>query len=130
MTIKGIHATGLNGQLCEAHTIGSCTSRAMYYDYEGAGYLCTGHKVELERDRASEARYRDQHGRPIKAGDKLIYVIDGTVEEVFACGDDDLGVNASNPDYLAANPNAPEECYPLHQFDLRDWRVLRKGEEA
>ena len=41
-------------------------------------------------------------------------------ELVLLCGDDNLGVNASNPAYLEAHPEARQECYPLSEFASDD----------
>lgn len=67
--------------------------------------------------------YVDKHGHKIKPG--MMIQIDGAEpEEVLLCGEDDLGVNASNPVYLAAHPTAPEECYSLSNFSSADIEII------
>lgn len=66
--------------------------------------------------------YKDSNGNEIKAGMVLVHE-DGEEQVVFACGDDDLGFNASNPDFLKAHPEAPRQYYPLYQFDTTEWTI-------
>ena len=56
--------------------------------------------------------YFDKNGKQIKKGDTIRHD-SGELEKVFACGDDNLGVRAN--DY---------ECYPLSEFDMREWEVV------
>lgn len=87
-------------------------------------------KVEKEAYiKAAEAaslntHYVDKHGEKIEAG-MFIRIGDGEPEEVFLCGDDNLGVNASNPAYLKAHPCASPECYPLSQFSMADIEIVK-----
>lgn len=71
-------------------------------------------------------QYFDKNGTEIKEGDTIRHD-NGEEELVYACGEDgdNLGVNASNEDYLKAHPEAWRECYPLSQFDLREWEVVK-----
>lgn len=66
--------------------------------------------------------YLDSKGYEIEAGMVLVHE-DGEEQEVFACGDDDLGFNASNPDFLRAHPEATRQYYPLYQFNTREWKI-------
>ncbi|WP_409968381.1 hypothetical protein RFF05_18045 [Bengtsoniella intestinalis] len=68
--------------------------------------------------------YYDKNGAEIKAG-MYLRMEDGTVEQVYACSDGsgtaDLGINASNEDYLrrqGLDVELNRECYPLSQFNL------------
>lgn len=51
-------------------------------------------------------KYFDSQEREIGAGMVLVHE-EGEEQEVFACGDDDLGFSASNPDFLRVHPEAP-----------------------
>lgn len=42
------------------------------------------------------------------------------------CGDDNLGVNASNPAYLETHPGAYQECYPLSEFASEDIEIIKE----
>ena len=48
-------------------------------------------------------QYFDKHGNEIKAG-MFLRMEDGSIEEIYACtdsyGKEDLGINASNDEYL------------------------------
>lgn len=59
--------------------------------------------------------YFDKYGVEITAG-STIKIADNEPELVYACGDDDLGVNASNEAYLRNHPEAEREFYPLSEF--------------
>lgn len=67
--------------------------------------------------------YKDKNGVEIKAG-MFIQHDEGDCEEVFACGDNDLGILASNPDYLKMHIDADPVYYPLSEFTLSEWRVV------
>ena len=65
-------------------------------------------------------KYIDKNGAEITIGSKISIGGD-TPEEVFAVVDPyghvGLGVNASNPSYLAAHLDADQEFYPLTEFN-------------
>lgn len=71
--------------------------------------------------------YLDKHGKKIEA-DMLVSIGGEEPERVLLCGDDDLGVNASNPAYLAAHPGARQECYPLSAFASKDIEIVAERE--
>lgn len=65
-------------------------------------------------------RYFDRNGTEIKAG-MFLHMEDGSIEQVYACGEDNLGINASNEEYLrrqGLDSDYYREYYPLSQFDL------------
>lgn len=66
-------------------------------------------------------KYYDKNGNQIKEG-MTIKHNEGDVEKVYSCGDNDLGVNADNPNYVGGELG---QCYPLHQFDLKEWEIVR-----
>ena len=72
--------------------------------------------------------YRDKNGDEIKAGMKIRHD-NGEVEEVYATedgyGNDNLGINATNPDYAARHPDHEPEYYPLWSFDLSEWEIVK-----
>lgn len=65
--------------------------------------------------------YFDKNNKKINIGNKIKH-IDGDVEEVFGCGDNDLGVNASNENSPCFNGIGL--CYPLSEFDLSEWEII------
>ena len=73
--------------------------------------------------------YKDQNGNPIREGMMLLFS-DGTYEKVYATvnsyGEDDLGINASNEDYLRAHGlgEMDREYYPLSNFSAKDMLVI------
>lgn len=71
--------------------------------------------------------YVDRNGVEIKAGMSLL-MIDGTTELVYDTtdgnGNPDLGISASNEDYLRNHPDAYREFYSLSSIDLRNAEVL------
>lgn len=73
-------------------------------------------------------RYFDKHGEEIKAGMK-IRIGDDDPEEVFASswpnGDEDLGVNATNPEWAKRCPDLVQELYPLSQFSRADIEIVK-----
>ena len=72
------------------------------------------------------SKYFDAHGTEIHAGDILRHIETGELETVYACGDNDLGFNATNHNC----PNATrEEAYPLYQFHLNEYEVAHKIKE-
>lgn len=70
--------------------------------------------------------YHDKHGVPVMEGAHIRFD-DGSVEEVIALENDDLGINASNPAYLATHPEAWPEGYPLSQFNEKEFEVILHG---
>lgn len=70
--------------------------------------------------------YVDKYGMKIEAG-MFIRIDGGKPEEVFICGNNNLGVNASNPAYLKAHPYANQEYYPLSQFSMADIEIVKEG---
>ncbi|MBQ7113169.1 MAG: hypothetical protein IJO10_02880 [Clostridia bacterium] len=73
--------------------------------------------------------YKDQNGNPIREGMMLLFS-DGTYEKVYATvnsyGEDDLGINASNEDYLRAHGlgEMDREYYPLSNFSAKDILIV------
>ena len=67
-------------------------------------------------------QYFDKNGKEIKAGMKIL-MEDGSVELVYdtedAYGNPNLGINASNEDFLRAHPNWAREFYSLSMFNIR-----------
>lgn len=88
-------------------------------------------KVETASYDSARARanantyYVDKHGKKIEA-DMLISIGGEPPELVLICGDDNLGVNASNPAYLEAHPGAYQECYPLSEFASEDIEIIKE----
>lgn len=88
-------------------------------------------KVEAASYDSARARanantnYVDKHGQKIEA-DMLISIGGEEPELVLLCGDDNLGVNASNPAYLEAHPGAYQECYPLSEFASEDIEIIKE----
>ena len=73
--------------------------------------------------------YKDQNGNPIREGMTLLFS-DGTYEKVYATvnsyGEDDLGINASNEDYLRAHGlgEMDREYYSLSNFSAKDMLIV------
>ena len=71
--------------------------------------------------------YVDRNGVEIKAGMTLL-MSNGTTELVYdttdSNGNPDLGINASNEDFLRNHPDARKEYYSLGSIDLRNAEVL------
>ena len=74
--------------------------------------------------------YYDRDGRVISAGD-IISIAGDEPELVYSCissyGNPDLGVNASNEDYLALHPEAVRKYYSLNNFYMSDIALVSKG---
>ena len=65
-------------------------------------------------------RYFDRNGTEIRAG-VFLNMEDGSIEQVYACGEDNLGINASNEEYLrrqGLDSDYYREYYSLSEFDL------------
>jgi len=79
-------------------------------------------------------KYTDKNGNEIKAGMKIL-MDDGSIEEVFATmdqyGNPDLGINASNEDYMRINeiPEEMREYYSLYNFSPRDMEIIPEKEK-
>ncbi len=73
--------------------------------------------------------YKDQNGNPIREGMTLLFS-DGTYEKVYATVtpdyEDDLGINASNEDYLRAHGlgEIDREYYSLSNFSASDMLIV------
>ena len=71
--------------------------------------------------------YFDKHGNQIHAGCTLKSPA-GTFHTVeltqYQNGQQDLGILATNPDYLKNHPNAELEYYSLRSLDLSEWEVV------
>lgn len=72
----------------------------------------------------SVQEYKDKHGKKIQEGMSIKH-IDGDVEKVYKSDDGELGLNASNENFIGFNP-IHRELYPLYQFDLREWEIVEK----
>lgn len=66
-------------------------------------------------------KYFDKNGKEINVGDTIKH-IDGDVEKIYACGDGDLGVNATKEDHPSFDGIG--QCYPLSEFDLSEWEII------
>ena len=75
--------------------------------------------------------YVDKNGIEIKAG-MTIQMADGSHELVYdtqdAYGNADLGINASNEEYLERHPFASREYYSLSNFDMSEVEVISQNE--
>lgn len=78
-------------------------------------------------------QYFDKNGVEIKAG-MTIRMEDGSLELVYdttdSYGNPDLGINASNEEYLERNPCACREFYSLSNFDMRYTEVVDEQTQA
>ena len=72
--------------------------------------------------------YFDKHGEEILAG-MTIRHDNGETELVYATtsmdGDERLGICATNPAYAALHPDCDIEYYPLSNFNLREWEIVK-----
>lgn len=68
-------------------------------------------------------KYVDCDGQEILAGMRI--VIDGTPESVLVepCGEDDLGILATNMDFVRNYPETELKYYPLSNFSRSDLRL-------
>ena len=76
--------------------------------------------------RVNMPEYYDMNKNLICAGD-LISISGGDPELVYDCGEDNLGVNASNEAYLKAHPEAEREYYALSNFCMDDILIVEKS---
>ncbi len=71
--------------------------------------------------------YVDRNGVEIKAGMTLL-MSNGTTELVYETtdsnGNPDLGINASNEDFLCNHPDACREYYSLSNYEMRDIAII------
>ena len=64
--------------------------------------------------------YYDKYGERIFPGSKIHCTLDDSVEEVVACGNDDLGIVVGKDGSVCEG-----ECYPLSAFDMdQDWEIV------
>ncbi len=72
-------------------------------------------------------KYVDKNGVEIKA-DMLLRMSDGTTELVYdttdSDGNPDLGINASNENFLRNHPDACREYYSLSNYEMRDITII------
>lgn len=75
--------------------------------------------------------YFDKNGNQIKAG-MDIRMADGSFERVYettdSYGNPDLGINASNEEYLRRHLYADREYYSLCNFDLSEVEIVEQTE--
>lgn len=69
--------------------------------------------------------YKDKNGNVIEAGMTLRHD-DGELQKVYECGNNDLGFNATNEEFMEIYSNMWRQCYPLHQFDLSEWEIVEE----
>ena len=71
--------------------------------------------------------YVDRNGVEIKAG-MTLRMSDGTTELVYDTtdseGNPDLGINASNEDFLSNHPDVCHEYYSLSNFEMMDIAII------
>lgn len=78
--------------------------------------------------------YTDKNGNEIKAGMKIL-MDDGSIEEVFATmdqdGNPDLGINASNEDFMRRHkiPEELREYYSLNNFSIDRMEIIPEKEK-
>lgn len=72
-------------------------------------------------------KYLDRTGTEIAAGD-MIESPDGVVMQVHECmdqhGNEDLGILATNPDFLKHHPDHDLEFYSLNQIGVKEWQIV------
>ena len=72
--------------------------------------------------------YHDKHGEEIQAG-MTIRHDNGETELVYATvnayGDEGLGICATNPAYAALHPDCDIEYYPLSNFNMQEWEIVK-----
>ncbi len=74
-------------------------------------------------------KYFDRNGQEIMAGMRIR--IEGTLESALVepCGEDELGILATNMDFAKNYPETPIKYYPLFSFDRNDLSIV-EDEEA
>ena len=87
--------------------------------------------VTVGKERGEPMNYFDKNGNQIKAG-MDIRMADGSIEQVYettdAYGNPDLGINASNEEYLERHPYASREYYSLCNFDMSKVEIVEQTE--
>jgi Ni,Fe-hydrogenase III component G len=77
--------------------------------------------------------YFDKNGNEIRSG-MVLRNSRGEEKKVYECSDEfgaaNLGFLASNPRFLELHPDWPEEYYPLSQFNLAEYEIVRDEEAA
>ena len=78
-------------------------------------------------------QYFDKNGVEIKGG-MTLRMADGSEELVYdttdAYGTPDLGINASNEEYLERHPYASREYYSLCNFDMSEVEIIEQKESS
>ena len=78
-------------------------------------------------------QYLDKNGVEIKGG-MTLRMADGNEELVYdttdAYGNPDLGINASNEDYLERHPYVSREYYSLCNFDMSEVEIIEQKESS
>lgn len=87
-------------------------------------------EIKIEEETGSEpVHYTDKDGNEIKEGSIIHNIHSDEYDFVFSTtnqyGEKDLGINATNVDFLDANPDYENEFYPLYQFDPNDLEVIQ-----
>lgn len=81
------------------------------------------------RETYRKNQYFDKNSEEIHAGMTLRHD-DGEEKKVYECGDEfgtaNLGFMASNPRFLKHHPDWPVEHYPLHQFNMKEWEIVKE----
>lgn len=80
-------------------------------------------------------KYEDKNGRIVLPGDTLRFS-DGSIEVVYLANGSnspkpeyDLGINASNEEFLAAHPNYARELYLLSNFRRSEFEVISRADQ-
>ena len=68
--------------------------------------------------------YYDKKGNRIKPGD-IIQHDDGEREYVYLGEEGELGINASNENFVGFD-ETKREIYPLFQFNMSEWTIVEK----
>ena len=69
-------------------------------------------------------RYTDKNGRVVIPND-IIRFDGGMTEKVY-----ELGINASNEEFLKRNPWRQRELYPLYQYNRTEYEVIGHEDEV
>ena len=74
--------------------------------------------------------YHDKHGQKICAG-MTIRSEEGDIELVYKISDEygedeDLGIRATNPDYIKNHPYCNFEYYTLTSIGARNWEIVQQ----
>ena len=90
-------------------------------------YVRNLRKMCIDEGKGIVMKYFDKTGVEIKAG-MILLMSDGTTELIYdttdSDGNPDLGINASNEDFLRNHPGADREYYSLGNYDLSSATVL------